>query len=238
MMDAPVAWHDAECASYTADLPVWRALAARQDGTVLDVGAGTGRVALGLAAAGHDVVALDRDPVLLAALEERAAARGLRVETVVADAERLPELGPFALVLVPMQTIQLLGDRAAFLAGARRILRPGGLLAVAIADELSAFSPEDGVLPDPDVVEADGWRFLSQPTAVRVAPGASRIERVRITEGPDGTRRSEHNAIELAVLDAPTLAAEGVAAGLRSVPGERIAPTPDHVGSAVVVFRA
>ena len=41
-----------------------------------------------------------------------------------------------------------------------------------------------------------------------------------------------------AVLSAPALADEGRAAGLRTVPGERIAPTPDHVGSAVVVFRA
>ena len=43
---------------------------------------------------------------------------------------------------------------------------------------------------------------------------------------------------ELAVLDAPGLAAEGRAAGLTSVPGLRIPATADHVGSAVVVFRA
>ena len=237
-MNPTVAWHDAECSTYDADLPLWRGLADREGGPVLDVGAGTGRVALDLAAAGHEVVALDQDAVLLDALAERAAARGVKVETVLADAQRLPDLGPFGLVLVPMQTIQLLDDRPAFLRGARRVLRPGGLLAVAIADELAGFSPEDGLLPDPDVVEADGWRFVSQPTAVHVGARAARIERVRTTEAPDGTRRSEPNAIELATLDAPELAAEGVAAGLRSVPGERIAPTPDHVGSAVVAFRA
>ena len=41
-------------------------------GPVLDVGAGTGRVTLDLARGGVAVIALDRDPVLLAALRERA----------------------------------------------------------------------------------------------------------------------------------------------------------------------
>jgi SAM-dependent methyltransferase len=222
-----VAWHDAECASYVADLGVWRELAARAGSPILDVGAGTGRVAL------------DLEPVLLEALAERAAARGLAVETVVGDAEALPfAAGTFALVLVPMQTVQLLADRGAFLRGARRVLRPGGLLAVAIADELASFDAADSLLPAPDVAEAGGWRFVSQPTAVHVGPDHSRIERLRVTHAPDGSSTTEHNAIDLAALDPPRLAAEGRAVGFGSVPGVRIAPTADHVGSAVVVFRA
>lgn len=234
-----VVWHDAECSAYRADLELWRSLAAGEAGPVLDVGAGAGRVALDLAGAGHEVVALDVDPVLLGALRERAAARGLEVEAVLGDAEDLPfPDGAFGLVLVPMQTIQLLGDRGAFLRGAARVLRPGGLLAAAIADDLATFSADDGPLPEPDVVEAGGWRFESQPVAVRLDGQRSRIERVRTALGPDGSWRSEDNAVELAVLDAATLADEGVAAGLRPVPGERIAPTSDHVGSAVVFLRA
>jgi SAM-dependent methyltransferase len=231
---AAVAWHDVECHGYDADLPLWRALAAAEGSPVLDVGAGTGRVALDLAAAGHEVVALDVDADLLAALRERADAAGVAVETAVAGAEAFDlGAGRFALVLVPMQTIQLLEDRPAFLRCARRALRPGGLLAVAIADELAAFEPGPGLLPDPDVAELDGRTWLSQPLAVRILAGRARIERLRTVEG-----HSEPNAIELALLDAPTLAQEGRAAGLHAVPGERIAPTPDHVGSAVVLFRA
>ena len=52
-------WHDLECGGYREDLPAWRALAAATGGPVLDVGAGTGRVSLDLAAHGVDVVALD-----------------------------------------------------------------------------------------------------------------------------------------------------------------------------------
>ena len=64
-----VIWHDIECGAYAEDLPLWRSLAAEYGDPVLDVGAGTGRVALDLARAGYRVTALDRDPELLAALE-------------------------------------------------------------------------------------------------------------------------------------------------------------------------
>ncbi len=233
-----VAWHDAECHAYAADLPLWRTLAEQEAGPVLDVGAGTGRVALDLAAHGHDVVALDRDAELLAALCERAAAAGLDMATVVADAEALPAgLGPFGLVLVPMQTVQLLADRPAFLRGVRRLLRTGGLLAVALADELVTFEPDGGPLPDPDVAERDGWRYVSQPTAVRLSPAVARIERLRVAHAPDGTRTVTPDVIELARLDAAGLADEGRAAGLIPVPGRRVAATDDHVGSAVVLLR-
>jgi pyruvate/2-oxoacid:ferredoxin oxidoreductase alpha subunit len=49
---------------------------------VLDVGAGTGRVAIDLAARGIDVTALDLEPALLRALGERARARGLDVSHI------------------------------------------------------------------------------------------------------------------------------------------------------------
>lgn len=238
MIALAVAWHDTECHGYAADMALWLALARRENGPILDVGAGTGRVALALAAAGHAVTALDIDPALLAELARRAAARGLRVETVAGDAQGFDlGAGRFGLVLAPMQTVQLLGDRAAFLGRARRALTPGGLLALAIADELAPFE-EPETLPDPDVREWDGWRYVSQPTAVRVAGGRARIERERTAHAPGGERFSEPDAIELAVLDAPALAAEARAAGLKPVPGERIRPTGEHVGSSVVMARA
>src|SRR3954462_9327880 len=111
-----VLWHDLECSAYEEDLPVWRALAGAAPGPPLDVGAGTGRVSLDLATQGVAVVALDADASLLETLAHRAA--GLPVETVVADARDFVLRRRFPLVLVPMQTLQLLGGRsgrAAFL---------------------------------------------------------------------------------------------------------------------------
>src|SRR4051812_50230317 len=97
-------WHDLECGPYAEDLPLWRRLAREAAGPVLDVGAGTGRVALDLARAGRPVTALDVDPELLGALGERAAAAGVEIRIVQADARDFSLPGAaFALILVPMQ---------------------------------------------------------------------------------------------------------------------------------------
>jgi SAM-dependent methyltransferase len=233
-----VVWHDVECGGYSADLPLWHELAATQAGPVLDVGAGTGRVALELARAGHAVTALDREPELLAALAERARGAGLRVETVVADAADFALDGRFALVIVPMQTIQLLPERTGFFASARAALAPGGLLAIAITGALEGFEGlPDELLPHPDVGTADGWRFASQPTAVRELAHATRIERVRRATAPDGAVTVADDAIELARVTVAELEAEGRAAGLAPERPRSIAPTADHVGTEVVLLR-
>jgi SAM-dependent methyltransferase len=233
-----VVWHDVECGRYEADFPLWRELAAAARGPVLDVGAGTGRVALDLARQGVRVVALDHEPELLAALSSRAAAAGLEVETVVADAQDFALGRRFPLIIVPMQTVQLLPDRAAFLAAARAHLAPGGLLAIAITAALEDFGELPGELPAPDVGNVDAYRFASQPTAVRALPAATRIERLRRTLAPDGTVTEEEDVIELANLTVAGLVEEGRAAGLTAERPRSIAETPDHVGSEVVMLRA
>jgi SAM-dependent methyltransferase len=245
-----VVWHDVECGGYGADLPLWRELAAAAGGPVLDVGAGTGRVALELAGAGHDVTALDREPELLAALTERASGAGLRVETLVADASAFTPDRRFALAVVPMQTIQLLRQpkegqspfrfaRAGFFASARAALSPGGLLAIAITGALEGFHDlPDELLPLPDTREAAGWLFESQPTAVRKLPDVTRIERTRRATAPDGHVTVEHDVIELARVTVAQLEAEGRAAGFTPEPPRSIAPTSDHVGTEVVMLRA
>ena len=75
-LDEAVVWHDVECGSYAADLPLWRRLAAERGGPVLDLGCGTGRVALDLAAQGHDVTGLDVEPALVAEFAARARGSG------------------------------------------------------------------------------------------------------------------------------------------------------------------
>jgi SAM-dependent methyltransferase len=230
-------WHDVECGAYTADLGLWEELAADGGGGVLDVGAGTGRVTLHLARLGHPVTALDIDPLMLDVLERRAG--GLPVRTVVADAAGFELDGPFGLVAVPMQTIQLLPDaqaRGRFFASARRAVATGGVVALAIADALDEFEP-GAEMPLPDIGEVDGVRYLSQPRAVRVVPGGVRIERLRQTIAPDRERTVEEDVVELTAVTVDELEAEGAVAGLVPEPARHIDATPDHVASEVVVLR-
>jgi SAM-dependent methyltransferase len=239
-----VLWHDLECGRYTEDLPLWRELAADANGPVLDLGAGSGRVALDLAGAGHDVTALDVDPLLLAALAERASSAGLAVDVIQSDARDFAVAlagRTFALVLAPMQTIQLLGGpegRAGLLRCARACLRPGGLLACAIADALEGFDAEHTEPPLPDVMEQNGWVFASQPLAVRPDEEGTTIERIRQTVSPAGARTAEGDVVRLDRLDGDTLEAEGVAAGFAPAGRRFVEMTDEHVGSEVVLLRA
>jgi SAM-dependent methyltransferase len=236
---AEVVWHDVECGAYGEDLPLWRELAAACDGPVLDVGAGTGRVTLHLAGRGHPVVALDRSAALLAALRERAA--GLPVETVAADARDFDLQGRrFGLVLVPMQTVQLLGGpdgRARFLRCARAALAPGGLLAIAIADALETFDEVRSLPPIPDIREIDGVLYASRPVSVHEEAGGAVIRRIREIVDTKGNRSAEEDRIRLDHLSPATLEAEARAAGLRVDPARAIPETDDYVGSTVVMLR-
>lgn len=238
-LSAAVIWHDAECAAYDADLPVWRELAERAGGPVLDVGAGTGRVALDLARAGHRVTAVDHDGELVDVLRERA--RELPVEAVQADARDFDLGVGFDLCLLPMQTVQLLGGRkgrAAFLACARRHLRPGALLAVAIAEDLPGFVAGDGrPLPVPDVREHDGWVYCSRPVAIRNRRHRIVLERLRETVSPDGTREVAGNTVVLDRLSAARLEREAASARFEAAGRREIAATDEHVGSTVVMLR-
>src|SRR4051812_50178427 len=139
-MNLDALWHYLECGGYRADLPVWRALADEAGGPVLDIGAGTGRVTVDLAARGVPVVALDPDAALLEALEQRAA--GLPVETVRADARRFAVRRRFSLVVVPMQTLPLVRGargRAAVLPHPPAALEPRGVVAATMAGAMDCF---------------------------------------------------------------------------------------------------
>jgi SAM-dependent methyltransferase len=132
------------------DLDLYLALAGRTGGPIVELAVGTGRLALPLAEAGHDVIGVDDDPSMLARAEARSevalrAARhgshgGLRlVEHDMVDLRRGDVgLGRSAaagagLVILGLNSILLLADRAkqrAVFATMRELLRPDGLAAI------------------------------------------------------------------------------------------------------------
>ena len=235
-----IVWHDVENGGYDADLPIWRELAQEAHGPVLDLGAGTGRVALDLADAGHDVTALDSDAALLDELARRAGDRGLHIECVRADARRLDQSGPFGLVIAPMQFVQILGGpsaRAGLLAGAAGCLHPGGIFAAAISNLDEAVAAEDAAPPLPDVGERGGWIYSSLPLDVRPEPGGVAVEWLRQKVSPAGTLTEERHTEMLDSLDPGQLEREAAAAGLNPESRHEVSQTEAYIGSTVVVCR-
>jgi SAM-dependent methyltransferase len=195
-------------------------------------------VALDLAARGVPVVGLDRDAVLLAAL--RARAEGLPVETVCADARDFDLGRRFAVVLAPMQTVQLLGGpegRARFLRCAGAHLEPGGLFALALADALEGFDEETATPPLPDAREQDGIVYFSQPVAVKDEGERVAIHRVREIVDRDGARTTGRDIVRLDRLEPAELEAEAATFGLTAEPRRLVAATDEFVGSVVVMLR-
>ncbi|HEV2874952.1 MAG TPA: class I SAM-dependent methyltransferase [Thermoleophilaceae bacterium] len=239
-MTAAVIWHDVECGSYSADLPIWCELAERAGGPVLELGAGTGRVALHLAERGHTVTAMDIEAELLEELAARAVRADVSVEMLHADARHLDVQGTFALVAAPMQFLQIVGGpqgRAEVLRGVAHALVPGGLFATAVAALDDAVAPDDAEPPLPDVGERDGWVYSSLPLDVRPEPGGAAVERLRQVVSPKGRLTEEHHTQLLDSLSPARLEREAAQAGLEAEARHTIAATPDHVGSEVVVCR-
>jgi len=228
-------WHDVECGAYAADLPLWEELATQADGAVMELGCGTGRVALHLARRGHAVVGLDRDPELLAALAERGA--DLQLSTVEADARAFGIDDPVALVLAPTHLLQLLADAAQRQECLRCIaaaLRPGGLLAAAIIESMP--EPDGAPPPLPDVREVDGWVYSSLAIEAAVAPGEIVVRRVRQLVSPEGSLSEEPNEVRIATFTAEHLEAEAADCGLVPAGRREIPPTSMHEGSLVVLL--
>jgi SAM-dependent methyltransferase len=238
-----VRWHDIECDTYNEDFGLWELLAAEADGPILEVGAGTGRVALHLATQGYELTALDIESDLLQALTYRAVQSGVKVTTIAADARSfLIENGSFNLICVPMSSIQLFGateGRLAFFKRAQRHLAPGATLGVAITELIETFDTSAPLLPLPDAREYGGRRYLSQPTAVRAIDDSQfTIERIRRIIGTDGSLESEEpNILTLSRVTSQELRNEGTSIGLHHERTVVIPPSKEHIGASVVIFR-
>jgi S-adenosylmethionine-dependent methyltransferase len=127
---------------------VWEVLSAvlaEEDTTgtglvVVDAGGGTGGFAVPLAEAGHHVTVVDPSPDSLAALQRRAAERGLRVEALQGDLGDLPQLvapGSADLVLCH-SVLEVVDDARAALVAVAGTLRRGGRLSLLVANRDAA----------------------------------------------------------------------------------------------------
>jgi len=132
-----------------SDLPLYENVAKRTGSPALDLGCGTGRVALHLARAGYAVTALDASTAMLAFAQAKTPETVAQHLTFVEADVRRFDLGQrFALAFYALGTFQHLltaSDQLASLLCAREHLVAGGVLALDVAAPCPAqFGRNDG----------------------------------------------------------------------------------------------
>jgi SAM-dependent methyltransferase len=135
--------YDLDVSEDPGDVDLYRALAQRTGGPIVELAVGTGRLAVPLAEDGHRVVGVDLDPAMLDRARRRSADAGReiakRLELVEADLvaastdARVTSKGPFRLAILALNSILLLPSPArqrAAVESLARLLSPGGVAVV------------------------------------------------------------------------------------------------------------
>ena len=105
--------------------------AVRSGGPVLELGVGTARIAVPIAAAGIEVVGVDLSEGMLEVARERAALAGVSLELRQGDMRDPPVAGAFPLVVIPFRSLLHMEtdiDRRSVLRAVAALLAPGGRL--------------------------------------------------------------------------------------------------------------
>jgi len=139
------------------DVPFWRTVALNVGGTLLELGAGTGRISIPLARAGVPVVGIDRSEPMLARAQKRVKRGKLqrRVRLVRGDIRFLPFTRTFDMVLAPYGMLQSLlreRDLQATLTAVHRVLKKGGTLGVELVADLPSWQEYE------KRISLAGWR--------------------------------------------------------------------------------
>jgi SAM-dependent methyltransferase len=157
--DAIARLYDPWSRSVTEDVDFYVELAHASGGPVLELGVGTGRIAVPTAAAGVRVIGVDSSPGMLEVCRERAELAGVAdlVDLRLGDFRDPPVDETFALVTCPFRSLLHLHtdeERLAVFGAARRLLRAGARLAFDVFE------------PDPDDVEHTHRRWLEREPGI------------------------------------------------------------------------
>jgi len=121
--------YDPWSVSVVEDVDFYVAEAVRSGGPVLELGVGTGRIAVPIARAGMRVVGVDSSEGMLGVAREAAKAAGVELDLRYGDLRDPPVDEKFGLVVIPFRTLlhmQTDEDRRAALRAVRTHLRDGG----------------------------------------------------------------------------------------------------------------
>jgi SAM-dependent methyltransferase len=245
--------YDLDLTEDPGDLDLYLALASRTGGPILEIAAGSGRVAIPLAEAGYEVTAVDIDPAMLARAEAAAKEAGPEIGALLHCVEadliglKLPGGARFHLAILALNSILLLQTRdmqQAALESMARHLEPGGLAVVDVwlpsADELSRYDGRIGleyVRDDPD-----SGLLITKTAAAQHEPATGHISLTAIYEEGEqgGTPRRWVREDRLRLLNADELRAMAESAGLEVevVAGDYdLNPVCPHDERAILVAR-
>jgi SAM-dependent methyltransferase len=117
--------------SVVEDVSFYVEEAVRSGGPVVELGVGTGRIAVPTATAGISVIGVDSSAGMLEVARERALVAGVAelVDLRLGDLRKPPVKGVFPLVTVPFRSLLHMetdADRRAALRAARRLVAPAG----------------------------------------------------------------------------------------------------------------
>jgi SAM-dependent methyltransferase len=115
--------------SVVEDVPFYVEEARESGGPVVELGVGTGRIAVPIASHGIRVIGVDSSAGMLEVCAERAALAGVELDLRLGDLREPPVDERVPLVICPFRSFLHLrtdGDRRRALRSVRRLLAPGG----------------------------------------------------------------------------------------------------------------
>ena len=121
--------YDPWSVSVVEDVAFYVEEAKRTGGPVVELGVGTGRIAIPIAVEGIEVIGVDSSEGMLEVAREQAALSGVAVDFRYGDMRQPPVEGTFPLVLCPFRSLlhmQTDADRRAALRAIHGLLEPGG----------------------------------------------------------------------------------------------------------------
>ena len=121
--------YDPWSASVVEDVGFYLEEARRSGGPVVELGVGTGRIAVPIAADGIRVIGVDSSHGMLDVCARRAALAGVQMDLRVGDLREPPVRERVPLVIAPFRSLLHMhtdADRRAALESVRRLLLPGG----------------------------------------------------------------------------------------------------------------
>ena len=195
------------------DVPFWRTVALGTGGTALELGCGTGRIAMPLGRAGVSLVGIDRSDAMLARAHRRLRRTRLngQVSIVRGDIRALPfPSSTFSLVIAPYGVLQSLlreSDLSATLRAVHGVLRPGSTFGVELVADLPSWDEYE------KRVSLRGWKNRRGGAHVTLVETVHQdrarhltIFEQEFTERLGRTRRTRRFALTFRTLSVPQMA--------------------------------